>query len=140
LHRSDDRLRPPSMWPSATRAAGQYRAFGRQRSATAMRTRSRRRHRPRQGRRDPLRGPWHSLDAVEFNTLERGGRVRQLPPCRAGRKHPARRDRGALYADLEATDIVAWHPDQTASGKPGAVQAQEQAPCSERSGALRGGS
>jgi putative transposase len=42
------------------------------------------------------RGPWRSLDAVEFATLEMGRLVQHPPPARADRTYPAGRGRRTL--------------------------------------------
>ena len=42
------------------------------------------------------RGPWRSLEAVEFATLDMGRLVQQSPTAGAHRQHPAGRSRGTL--------------------------------------------
>jgi len=68
------------------------------------------------------RGPWRSVEAVELATLawvDWFNHRRLLEPI--GNVPPAEAE-ARYHAELEATALAAWHPNEIASGEPGAVQ------------------
>jgi hypothetical protein len=78
-------------------------------------------HWPDQDRGHPPAGPWRSLEAVEFATLEWVdwfNTRRLLTPI--GRIPPAEAQ-PRYFDDLDASLVAAWDSSQTASRKPGAV-------------------